>query len=307
MESLLKVWNYKNIISKAKMGSKSVLVVEGIDDVKKFNSIKKSIDKKIEVKSIGTFEDYYNKKGALPVMDFIDKIISFNEEKEVPDYIGYILGIVDRDSICYERKEKKEHDLLYVLDYYSLESYYINKEIIEKTLYDIVSNPDLINKNLANDIYDNCLNESIDKLYYISLEALKKSCNSEYEAITGYKPDNITNFLNNQQIIEKKNELDSFAQENNYDKNMALEIIKGKWFVSIFLDIYFKKIKELEKLCNNGSISQCDNCSNNEISEPCLYKPKDSKLSTHSLEEKFYSLTNLNSLEPIKNRIKQLK
>jgi len=306
MESLLKVWNYKNIISKAKMGHKSVLVVEGTDDVKKFNLLKKSINKNLEVKAIGTFENYYNEKGALYVIDFIDNVISYNKEKNVSDYDNYILGIVDRDALCYKRKENKENNLLYVLDYYSLESYYINKEVIEKTLYTIVSNPDLINENIVNVIYNTCLNNSIDKLYYISLEALKKSCQSDYEAIIGYKPDNINNFLDDVRLLNKKDELDIFAQENNYDKSMALQIIKGKWFLSAFRDIYFEKIKELKTLCSNGYITKCDNCMIDEISEPCLYKPRDSKLNEHILEEKFYDLTNLNSLTPIKERLKQL-
>lgn len=307
MESLLNVWNYKNIISKAKMGSKSVLVVEGIDDVKKFNVIKNSIERNFEVKSIGTFETYYNQKGALPVIDFINQVISYNQEKNVPDYVGYVLGIVDRDSICYERKENKEDSLLYVLDYYSLESYYINREVIENTLYDIVSNPDLINENLVDDIYTQCLENSINKLYHISLEALKKSCQSDYEAVTGYKPDNINNFLNDERLLQKIEELEAFAQENNYDKNMDLNIIKGKWYMSSFRDLYFQEVKKLEVLCKNGDIHKCDNCCIDEITEPCLYKPKDSKLNQHSLEEKFYSLSNLSSLTPIKQRLQQLK
>ena len=306
MQSLLKAWNYKNIISKAKMGNKSVLVVEGIDDVKKFNSIKQSIEKTFEVKSIGTFENYYEQKGALPVIDFIENVISFNEQNNVPDYFDYILGIVDGDSICYKRKENKENNLLYVLDYYSLESYYINKEVIEKTLYEVVSNPDLINENLIDDVYNICLNNTVDRLYYISLEALKKSCQEGYTAIIGYKPDNIINFLDNVELENRKESLETFAQENNYNKNMALQIIKGKWFISTFCAIYFDKIKELTTKCHDGNILKCDNCIITEITEPCLYKPKDSKLNKHSLEEKFYSLTNLTSLTPIKERLKQL-
>lgn len=307
MQSLANVWNYKNIISKAKMLKESVLIVEGIDDVKKFNSIKQAIRKKINVKSIGTFEGYYNKKGAIYVIDFIDKVISFYDKKNVPEYIGYILGIVDRDSLCYKRKETKENDLLYVLNCYSLESFYINKEVIEQTIYDIVTNPYLINEELIDEIYSQCLNESINKLYHISLEALKKSCQSDYEAIVGYKPNNVNEFLNNEGLLNKIEALEKFANENNYDKNMALQIIKGKWFISFFCELYFKKIKNLENLCKKNLITQCNNCVINEINEPCLYKPKDSKLNRHSLEEKIYSITNLSSLTPIKERISQLK
>lgn len=310
MKSLLRVWNYKNIISKAKMGNKPVVVVEGIDDVKKIDKIKSSIEKSLEVKSIGTFENYYNKKGALPVIEFIKQVISYNEEKNVPDYIGCILGIVDRDSICYKRKESRENSLLYVLDYYSLESFYINKEVIEKTLYDIVSSSDLINKNIINDISKRCLENSIDKLYLISLEALKKSCQSNYEAITGYGPDNINEFLNKkglEGLLEKKEKLEHFAQANNYDKNMALQIIKGKWFISKFRDLYFDEVNKLKVLCKDGDIHKCDNCCIDEITEPCLYKPRDSKFNKHTLEEKIYALTDLISLTPIKERLKQLK
>lgn len=307
MESLLNVWNYKNIISKAKMGSKSVLVVEGIDDVKKFNGIKQSIERNFEVKSIGTFENYYQKKGALHIIEFINQVISYNQKKQVLDYVGYILGIVDRDSICYKRKEYKENSLLYVLDYYSLESYYVNKEVVETTLYEIVSNPDLINESIVDDIYTRSLEESINKLYYISLEALKKSCQPNYEAITGYKPNNINNFLNDERLLNKIEELEVFAQENNYNKNMALNIIKGKWHMLSFRDLYFQEVKKLEASCKNGDIHQCDNCCIDGITEPCLYKPKDSKLNAHSLEEKFYAITDLTSLVPIKERLQQLK
>jgi len=302
-------WNYKNIISKAKMGHKSILIVEGIDDVKKFNLIKQSIDRKIEVKSIGSFENYYKEKGAEYVMDFIEKLIEYHQSNNSHDYIGYILGIVDRDSICYERKETKENDLLYVLDYYSLESYYINKEVIEKTLSTVITNPDLINDNIVSSLYDEVLTKSIENLYYISLEALKKSCDSSYSAIIGYKPDNIINFLNHDSLPSKKNDLDIFAQNKGLEKdiNTALKIIKGKWFISSFRDIYLEKIKELEELCKNGEIRQCDNCSIDEISEPCLYKPRDVKLQEHNIEEIIFTLIDLDSLTPIKNRIKKLK
>ena len=44
--SIKSSWNYKNIVQKAKLGKKSILIVEGGDDVKKFNIIKQSIAKK---------------------------------------------------------------------------------------------------------------------------------------------------------------------------------------------------------------------------------------------------------------------
>ena len=307
--TILNAWNYKNIISKARMGHKSILVVEGIDDVKKFNIIKQSIDKKIEIKSIGSFENYYKEKGAEYVMEFIEKLIEYHQENNSPDYIGYILGIVDRDSICYQRKETKESDLLYVLDYYSLESYYINEEVIEKTLSSLITNPDLIDEYIASSIYDEVITMSIENLYYISLEALKKSCDNSYSAIIGYKPDNIINFLNDDSLFDKKDELDVFAQNLGLEKSIetGLKIIKGKWFISSFRDIFLEKIKELEELCKNGEIKQCDNCSIDEISEPCLYKPRDVKLQGHNLEEIIYTLIDLASLTPIKERLNQLK
>ena len=308
-KTIKNAWNYKNIISKAKMEHKSILVVEGIDDVKKFNIIKQSIDKKIEIKSIGSFENYYKKKGAKYVMDFIEKLIEFHQKNNSSDYIGYILGIVDRDSICYERKETKENNLLYVLDYYSLESFYVNKEVIEKTLSNLITNPDLIDENIVSSIYNEVISRSIENLYYISLEALKKSCDSSYSAIVGYKPDKIINFLNHDSLPSKENDLDIFARNKGLAKDIdtALKIIKGKWFISSFCDIYLEKIKELEELCKNGEIRQCDNCSIDEIYEPCLYKPRDVKLQEHNVEEMIFTLIDLDSLTPIKDRIKELK
>jgi hypothetical protein len=305
------IWTYKNIVNKAKMGKKPILIVEGTDDVKKMNLIKQSKElshKEIEVISIGTFEEFYNKKGAEYVIDFIKKTES---HYGIDNCLGYILGIVDRDSICYRRKETKENELLYVLDYYSIENFYVNKEVIEKTLNKIIIEPDLITNDIIENIYQEIINEIIDKLYYVSLEALKKSCQSDYPAIIGYKYDKVDEIIekNKNELQSKINELNKFAKELNIgkDEHSLYIIVKGKWLISTFCDIYFKKIKELEKKCKYNKIKQCNNCIIDEISEPCLYKPRKNKLNSNDLKEKIYELVDLSSLTPIKERIKKLK
>ncbi len=198
---------------------------------------------------------------------------------------------------------------MYVLDYYSLENYYFNKEVVEKTLSSFIINPNLATDFIISSMYQEILNYLIENLYYISLEALKKSCDNNYDAIIGYKPNNIDDFLKDNRLIDRRNDLDIFAKNKNIKKteDNIYKIVKGKWLISTFCNIYFKKIKELETKCNKKEITQCDNCLIDEISEPCLYKPRKNKLNSNDLEEKIYELIDLDSLTLIKERIKQLK
>jgi len=307
MRSLTEVWNYKNIYTTNVMSQevKSTIIVEGKEDLSIYFGIVKSLEKNINIKDISSCEGYIGKEGATYVMRFIEEMKNYSKDNNI-NFDNVILGIVDRDSICYKRKEEKENKFLYVLDYYAIESYYVNKEVINKTLDRIIINPSLVNHKIVDMLWYEIKNKIIEKLYMISLEALKKSCDSKYDAITGYKPDCVENYISNIDESREKS-LKEFSKAKKIDKNFdnMLNITKGKWLLSSFCQFYIEEVKNLKKLCKENIIKKCDRCINNL--PDCLYNLKDKKLNRKDLQIYIIlPLDNLSSLEPIKNRLKEL-
>ena len=102
-------------------------------------------------------------------------------------------------------------------------------------------------------------------------------------------------------------ELEKFAIENQFECNhkTLLEVAKGKWALSFFVKKYLQVLKRLPSLCKNNKIESCDYCKEKDFNN-CLYELKVHYKEEH-IRADIINLTDLDSLLPIKNRIKELK
>jgi hypothetical protein len=252
---------------RAVMLEEPVVVVEGKDDRQIYQKMAQLIPKKLKVHPIDAFEDYH--AGCENVIKAIHQLqTQFASDS---NYIKFLLGIIDRDSRPYKSLKSNEIDWtslkgLFVLKYYSIETYFATQQnmirLIEKwtyaTQYDI--NEQIINFVLSN------VNDSIEGLYYISLDALKQEClgTSVYKAVLGYGEDEtgskVTEERSRNHLIQKifntkKIDLDSFAIEKGLTIQDIRFIAKGKWYLYNFVYRVFYHIQKIHGKCLGGEFA----------------------------------------------------
>jgi len=206
------------LLAEAKMSDTIILIVEGNDDISIYEDIilTLTIEKDIEVYASENLEKISCKKsGCSGVKESLKKI---KECSNGIEYDKHILGIIDRDATVYRGDDNDINGLL-VLKYYSIESHFVTKEVIPLIIsYFTKISHKSIDPNLKEKLFDEIYNK-LKILYYISLEALKKSCQNEYNALYQYGEVSTISIKKNQhkmnQLTEKKEELDSFAQTFN--------------------------------------------------------------------------------------------
>ncbi|ACV64614.1 hypothetical protein Dtox_3921 [Desulfofarcimen acetoxidans DSM 771] len=261
------------VITGAIMSKTPAIIVEGQDDIKFYEMIAYYEKKDVEVYAVENFEEYT--EGCNEVIECLRRLQDKIEEKE--DNIKYIMGIIDRDA-RYFRKEIPDDILgLFVLKYYSYESHFATEQSLIYLISQITeSSVKKIDEDCINYVQKNLENDYKD-LYYISLEALKKACVPEYEAILGYKVKSgriaDTNskryFLSH--IGKKKKELDIYAEELNLGIKDLPIIAKGKWLLKTFANSVFMQIKNLSEACEQGTIKKCQYCLCGQ-NDKCLWR-----------------------------------
>ncbi len=254
------------------------VLVEGKDDPQVFYRIAKKADKEVDIYPINTIEEYAS--GCENVIKALHRLQPKFEERD--ENINRILGIIDRDVRPYRSLTSDEIDFrtlkgLFVLKYYSIETYFATKnnlkKLIEKLTYathDIISDEVLFR-------VEEKFNEIGNELYLISLEALKNSCLMGYSSIVGYDDDNIKEIDRRKHIFRKlkskENELNLFANEKNIKYTDLKLICKGKWYLYNFLRETNKQIKKMSEMCKNAKIIQCKSCKVENYND-CNYKYK---------------------------------
>jgi len=278
------------------------ILVEGKDDITFYENIIESIGKNYIVEPIGNYKNSSNCIAVIEFMQELDAVLDRDEHRQ------YFLGIIDGDARKQRNDFPQENSLLYILEYYSWESYFINKEVVSKSLKNYLRTRSLITEELIKYLYDNYIEKFLYRdLYLCALKRLRDFENDEYcnsnDSINRLDKDN--GFQENLKNI--KDELEYFAKEKNISRENILEIAKGKWALSFFVKKYLKAIKNLPHLCQNLEIEEvncCNYCQNKDFNN-CLYKT-DANYKEEHIKANITKIMDLSSLEPIKNRIKQL-
>jgi len=293
---------YKKLVIKDR--KKAHILVEGHNDDEKFyGDIVYNIQKDYIVEPINRYKNTSNCNAIIEFMEELAKILDDEEQKK------YFLGIIDGDARKYKNDMPTKNDLLYVLEYYSWESYFIHRETVVSILKHFYIRT-LITKKTVDYIYNDIKNHLLDELWLCILEKLKDNieCKEKKSGMIRKdtplaRLDNDKNFLRN-----KKKILLEFAKDKKLIKSekTILEIAKGKFALWFFIRKFVRLIEKLPQLCINGNIEKCNYCKDEKIAN-CSYKMKKGELSDESLELEIKRLTNLSSLTPIKQRISQLK
>lgn len=259
----------KDALVKARMQSRPFLILEGADDAQIYEKLLEKIKLNAKAKWIGDFRG----EGCKAVIEAIYHLQeSFEEDSE---NLQYILGIIDQDARPFKPKERTKTVIesaeidyemlldkgLFMLKYYSIESYFC----VEKNIFSVLRNVTLVqNEHITPKILTDLQNEWAklhEGLYYVSLDALKQECfgKENYNAIKGYKDDEYGHIVANinqvgnpshqiRQALNKKNDLDTFANEKGINLQNLKQIVKGKWLLMSLAYSLWRSLHEDETL-----------------------------------------------------------
>lgn len=266
-----------HLYSDAITHKKPLVIVEGHDDPKKFREIfGRSVNlepliKPVELINIDKDQKYRSGyKGVLGAVKDLYEYPHHNKD----ELNKYVLGVIDKDSSNYSGRVGCDYPILFVLNNYSIESYFVSKNTV-KFVFEYLINGE--SHNLTDSICESYYNEfksfALDQLYYPSLEALKNSCISGYDCICGYSanPGHVQNMVNSGRYNEKINDLEAFSVQKNIEKKyeFLFDICKGKWLIARFVEFINLNSKNLKDLCSGSN--KCIYCAES-IPEKCVYK-----------------------------------
>lgn len=292
------------ILNEAIITGVPALIVEGIDDISVYDNLSPDVEFNYEVYSIDNIDGFG--EGCDQVIRAIEELNSLNCETHRLD--DHILAIIDKDVRDF-RLELPELEPILVLNYYSIESHFVAKEIVQRILSICCkANRDLITDELCKKIMDEVSNKLLD-LYYFSLEALKKALEPEYESCFSYSYNygRTKDPKIRQELENKKEALDLFANENDLTNSLETlkRITKGKWLLDLFAIELLKAINDLQSKCHDNEISNCKPCKTGAY-DKCLYRINDG-YTNKSLKSLALSQPYFEDLTYIVDRIRQIK
>lgn len=236
-------------ISLAKSEKTPFIIVESIDDRQIYDRLARQIEKNATVYQVSEFDEYTN--GCTAVIDLVQKIQPDFQENAIDKYV---LGIIDRDARPYKDQQDWEgvQNLqgLFILKYYSIETYFANRQSLAKMLTKITyATP----QDLREELLDYFLakeQETLPMLFYISLDALKEHClgKEQYKAFNIYDEKESTVVDSNRfrrfeetVLPNKKADLDHFRLEKGIALEEAKLVIKGKWYLYHFVWAFYQQ------------------------------------------------------------------
>lgn len=254
------------IFNSAIMTKTAHVLVEGVDDVSIYENLAPD---DCEIYAIETIDGYSGGCGAVT-----DAIKVLNEIDTQGILSKYVVGIIDRDSEFFISGLKNIPGL-FTLNQYSIESHFVNDQVLNNLLFQITKISE--KQEIPNINTEICI-DAIDDVYYFSLEALNSAVDSEYNGIVGYSS-NIgrrKDVHTMQSIRLKSQTLDALAATHNLDRNIiSLKLlVKGKWLLQAFSEGLEKLIKSLPQQCKSSQIIQCRICKF-DVNSSCLFKLKD--------------------------------
>lgn len=292
-----------DLLSLAIMSKMPVLIVEGIDDIPIYERLASSVNAACHVYASETL--CQTREGCEGVIKNIEDIRSVADDIPVE---RHVLGIIDRDARFY-RNEMTDDPAIFTLKYYSIESHYVNSCSTAHLIpFATRATNRLVDSRLVESVHRSIVPE-LDFLYYVSLEALRKACESEYKSEFGYKKSikAITNAGLHTIALKKKDQLDEFAERLGIQNSMEtlLKICKGKWLFEIYGDRLYEEIKKLPEKCKTGKITQCQFCANGVPDvKKCLYQTP-VFTSSDILRNEAWRNTEVRSLDYIKAKLSE--
>lgn len=251
-----------------------VVIVEGQDDIKFYADIAQLNSLHIEVRAIETVDGYT--EGCEQVCNAMTAAQNMIDSD--PRMKKYVIGIIDRDVRQYLNTVPIKDNLL-VLKYYSYETHLITDETIRKLIEQLTKVPgSMVTQDVLE--YLKCeFDMEAHKLYYFSLEALKKMCEPLYQSDIAYGIDGGAVIGRGKEyrwgLIEpKKGDLDQFALAHSISIDDLKYIAKGKWFLSYWCDIIYRETKEMNLLCGI-KVPMCKYCEVG-MHNKCLWKSRGS-------------------------------
>ncbi|MDP2635105.1 MULTISPECIES: DUF4435 domain-containing protein [unclassified Pseudoalteromonas] len=263
-------YDIDEIVTQSIMTNLPSVLVEGVDDIGVYDKILNSDSKISEIIAIETIEGYT--KGCESVINATNYLESKNNGHY--NYVDYLVGIIDKDVRDY-RNELPENSLILPLTAYSIESHFVNSDVLDYLLRSCTKgNSELFTENLNNKLMGEII-ESMELLYIASLDALKGALKSDYTSDFGYcqgygrlKDHNLAS-----KLYAKKDDLEEFAVQLSLSSNLETlkKICKGKWLLSVFCEELEKSIKSLPDECGTDPVSSCQMCIS-QAENSCLYR-----------------------------------
>ena len=280
-------YSIEETVIAALMSHEPVVIVEGQDDIKFYSNIAMKCECNLSVQAVEMIEGY--SEGCDAVINAIEDVQALITADS--RLAKSVLGIIDRDARYYMHTIPELNNLL-VLKYYSYESHLLTRKSIGKLLGIMTkANRELLTDE-AIDFVKRDFENSLNELYYFSLEALKSKCRDDYEACITYgnDPGNILAHGAKEyywgMIISKKEELDIFADEMGITLNDIRKIAKGKWYLFCWCEYIIQASKTMYTLCGN-SLPQCMFCKIGNT-DKCLWR-KDSTFQIPNIKSILYS------------------
>ncbi|CAB3682423.1 Uncharacterised protein [Achromobacter spanius] len=293
------------ILNESIMTGVPSVIVEGIDDINIYIDLATHLPFNLEVYAVEHIEGFG--QGCDQVINAINALEALPET--ALGVHAHVLGIVDKDVRDF-RGEIPASSSLLVLKYYSIESHFISKSVIENLLRlcTKASRPMITDEIVAQIMSE--IDLKLLDLYYHSLEALRNAIQKNYPAAFAYSytPGRLKDPIAKEMINSKKHELDQFANSLNLGRTIdaVKSIARGKWLIDVFSEELVGCIKRLQGLCKEERIRSCSSCVTTAY-EKCLYRIKEgiqpntvrSLALTHAIGEEFdYIIERMSQLQP---------
>ncbi len=272
-------YDLDTLISLAIMSNEPVVLVEGIDDRPIYIRIASVAKVKVDIYPIENIENY--SEGCDSVIKCVNYLQPRYSERVEND--KRVVGIIDRDVRPYRDLMPHEIDYrnlvgLFILQHYSIENYFVTRQNAGRLLTKITfATPDDLSDELTNFLERDFVENEVEKLWFLSIEALKKACDERYDAVCQYGNDRVKDAKSRGELFsevqQKSNELERFAQTMGISKSDYKKIIKGKWLLHVYVQKLNFKIHALQQDCRNGLIPMCQACKVDNFSK-CFYRLK---------------------------------
>ena len=170
----------------------------------------------------------------------------------------FFLGIIDGDYCAYKKDIPTGLKCLFILKYYSFESHFVT----DYSISGFVSSVTRAKKKEMTPKIMSILNEGVEgikmDLYYAGLEALKGRLDTTYQSVVSYDkaPETLYQCQKNStrtimdEILDKREELERFAEQIDVSKKQYLHIARGKWLLYSFANTVYNNIRKVYRRTN---------------------------------------------------------
>lgn len=264
-------YDIEETLTECIMSGIPTILVEGIDDISFYENISMTIDKEVSIQAIENIEGYGQgcEEVERAINDIQEEIHANTQLKKL------IMGIIDKDTRYY-KGEVPNMSCLFVLEYYSYESHLTTSYSLKKLISILTQVSEKMVDDRAIEFMLQGLADKYDKLYYISLEALKGRCEAGYIPVKRYKEEPGNIFSKGAlgfvwpQIEVKKEELDKFAEEKQITREDIKYVAKGKWLLYVYCNHIIERAYLLKDACGN-LIKSCKYCDSGNKTK-CLWR-----------------------------------